>query len=153
MFLLFSFLDAHVDGSWQRIGGEGLKLGINNAVLNEKRSAITMLYWLAEELNEGFFMYVDKLAPIVAESIGFVYEGDVRSVSGSIIPCLLRSTKAYMERHSQSSAPVYQLFQFLVSPLLEAIKVEPEQEILFALLDALQEVIYRSIVTRNYTSP
>ena len=100
-----------------------------------------MLYWLADELNDGFFLYVDKLAPICVESLRFPYDDHVRTASASLIPCLLRATKAYMEIHNQSTSPIHQLFQYFISHLLAAIREELDLEVLIAFLSSLQSVL------------
>ena len=124
------------DQEWQLIQLDKQNtLGINTSVIQEKNEAMTLLYWLAYEIKELFFPYIQQILPICLDALGFFYNDSVRMSAGSIIPCLLRSTFSHTENYGE----VQNLFRYIFPHLIGAIENELEPDVLLVLLDSLQE--------------
>ena len=112
-------------------------LGINTAVTQEKTAAMTLLYWLAFELQELMFPHIPQILPLCINGIEFFYHDAVRTAAFSIIPCLVRATKDTLGRDHPDLQKIL-LFSF--PHLMSAINNEITTEVLLVMLDALDEV-------------
>eukprot|EP00012_Vannella_robusta_P014021 CAMPEP_0206211088 /NCGR_PEP_ID=MMETSP0166-20121206/17930_1 /ASSEMBLY_ACC=CAM_ASM_000260 /TAXON_ID=95228 /ORGANISM="Vannella robusta, Strain DIVA3 518/3/11/1/6" /LENGTH=771 /DNA_ID=CAMNT_0053632877 /DNA_START=804 /DNA_END=3116 /DNA_ORIENTATION=- len=135
--------EAHMldEEKWKRLTYDDDKfVAINMSRVQEKSAALTMLYWLADELEDSFFPYVDKLLPVCSESLRFYHFEQVRTASASLMPCILKATTEYLRHNPQTNieTQVQALFQQVINSLLESIANEPNLEVLIALLNSLQ---------------
>eukprot|EP00252_Welwitschia_mirabilis_P001402 TRINITY_DN11268_c0_g1_i1.p1 TRINITY_DN11268_c0_g1~~TRINITY_DN11268_c0_g1_i1.p1 ORF type:complete len:1174 (+),score=249.39 TRINITY_DN11268_c0_g1_i1:398-3523(+) len=120
------------------------KIGIKTSVLEEKATACNMLCCYADELKEGFFPWIDQVAPTLVPLLKFYFHEEVRKAAVSAMPELLRSAKLAVEKgQAQGRDQLYvkQLSDYIVTALVEALHKEPETEICSSMLDALNECI------------
>eukprot|EP00898_Chlorokybus_atmophyticus_P005983 jgi/Chlat1/6386/Chrsp44S05759 len=120
------------------------RIGIRTSVLEEKATACSMLCCYADELQEGFFPFVDQVAPIMVPLLKFYFHEEVRKAAVSCMPELLRSSKRAIEKGVDGGrGPPYlkQLSDYILPALTEALEKEPETEICANMLEALAEVV------------
>ncbi|CAD5177263.1 unnamed protein product [Musa acuminata subsp. malaccensis] len=94
------------------------RIGIRTSVLEEKATACNMLCCYADELKEGFYPWIDQVAPILVPLLKFYFHEEVRRAAVSAMPDLLH---------------------YIIPALLEALQKEPETEICASMLDSLNE--------------
>ncbi|KAF3442233.1 hypothetical protein FNV43_RR16149 [Rhamnella rubrinervis] len=120
------------------------RIGIKTSVLEEKATACNMLCCYADELKEGFFPYIDQVAPTLVPLLKFYFHEEVRKAAVSAMPELLRSAKLAVEKgqsHGRNESYVKQLSDYIVPALVEALHKEPEVEICASMLGALNECV------------
>eukprot|EP00249_Psilotum_nudum_P013400 c24308_g1_i1 orf=266-3634(-) len=120
------------------------KIGIRTSVLEEKATACNMLCCYADELKEGFFPWIDQVAPILVPLLKFYFHEEVRKAAVSAMPELLRSAEAAVEKghaHGRDQSYIKQLSDYIIPALVEALHKEPETEVLGSMLDSLNECI------------
>ncbi|XP_057982849.1 uncharacterized protein LOC131167857 [Malania oleifera] len=120
------------------------RIGIKTSILEEKATACNMLCCYADELKEGFFPWIDQVAPTLVPLLKFYFHEEVRKAAVSAMPELLRSAKLAAEKgQSQGCNESYikQLSDYIVPALVEALHKEPETEICASMLDALNECV------------
>eukprot|EP00850_Spirogloea_muscicola_P020012 SM000205S06219 [mRNA] locus=s205:248959:255137:+ [translate_table: standard] len=137
-------IDDADDDSIETITIGDKRIGIRTSVLEEKATACNMLCCYADELKEGFYPWIDKVAPILVPLLKFYFHEEVRKAAVSAIPDLLRSGKLALEKgmaHGKDHTYLKQLLDYLLPPLLEALHKEPETEICANMLESVNEVI------------
>ncbi|KAL7168809.1 hypothetical protein ACSBR2_033944 [Camellia fascicularis] len=137
-------IDESDDESIETITLGDKRIGIKTSVLEEKATACNMLCCYADELKEGFFPWIDQVAPTMVPLLKFYFHEEVRKAAVSAMPELLRSAKLAVEKgQSQGRNETYikQLSDYIVPALVEALHKEPETEICASMLDALNECI------------
>ncbi|XP_020574529.1 importin-5 [Phalaenopsis equestris] len=118
------------------------RIGIRTSVLEEKATACNMLGCYADELKEGFFPWIDQVAPTLVPLLKFYFHEEVRKAAVSAMPELLRSAKLAVEKGQASGRDesyVKQLSDYIIPALVEALHKEPEVEICASMLDSLNE--------------
>ncbi|KAJ7541709.1 hypothetical protein O6H91_10G072300 [Diphasiastrum complanatum] len=136
--------DEDDDDSVETITIGDKKIGIKTSVLEEKATACNMLCCYADELKEGFFPWIDQVAPILVPLLKFYFHEEVRKAAVSAMPDLLRSSKLAVEKgqaHGRDESYIKQLSDYIIPPLVEALHKEPETEICASMLDSLNECI------------
>ncbi|PKU77405.1 hypothetical protein MA16_Dca023333 [Dendrobium catenatum] len=101
-----------------------------------------MLCCYADELKEGFFPWIDQVAPTLVPLLKFYFHEEVRKASVSAMPELLRSAKLAVEKglaSGRDESYVKQLSDYIIPALVEALHKEPEVEICASMLDSLNE--------------
>lgn len=120
------------------------RIGIKTSVLEEKATACNMLCCYADELKEGFFPWIEQVAPTLVPLLKFYFHEDVRKAAVSAMPELLRSAKLGVEKglaQGHNETYVKQLTDYIIPALVEAIPKEPDTEICASMLDALNECL------------
>ncbi|KAL3719763.1 hypothetical protein ACJRO7_004699 [Eucalyptus globulus] len=120
------------------------RIGIKTSVLEEKATACNMLCCYADELKEGFFPWIEQVAPTLVPLLKFYFHEDVRKAAVSAMPELLRSAKLAVEKglaQGHNETYVKQLTDYIIPALVEAIPKEPDTEICASMLDALNECL------------
>ncbi|XP_064967716.1 uncharacterized protein LOC103986945 [Musa acuminata AAA Group] len=118
------------------------RIGIRTSVLEEKATACNMLCCYADELKEGFYPWIDQVAPILVPLLKFYFHEEVRRAAVSAMPDLLRSAKLAIEKgvaQGRDKSYVKKLSDYIIPALLEALQKEPETEICASMLDSLNE--------------
>ncbi|XP_047975909.1 importin-5-like isoform X2 [Salvia hispanica] len=103
-----------------------------------------MLCCYADELKEGFYPWIDQVAPTLVPLLKFYFHEEVRKAAVSAVPERLRSAKLAVEKgiaQGRNETYVKQLSDFIVPALVEASHKEPDIEICANMLDALNECI------------
>ncbi|KAE8665105.1 ethylene-responsive transcription factor RAP2-11-like [Hibiscus syriacus] len=132
------------DESMETITLGDKRIGIKTSVLEEKATACNMLCCYADELKEGFFPWIDQVAPTLVPLLKFYFHEEVRKAAVSAMPELLRSAKLAVEKgmaQGRNETYVKQLSDYIVPALVEALHKEPDTEICASMLDALNECI------------
>ncbi|KAL1215898.1 Transportin-1 [Cardamine amara subsp. amara] len=120
------------------------RIGIKTSVLEEKATACNMLCCYADELKEGFFPWIDQVAPILVPLLKFYFHEEVRKAAVSGMPELLRSAKLAVEKgqsQGHNESYIKHLSDYIIPALLEALHKEPEVEICASMLEALNECV------------
>ncbi|KAM7500304.1 hypothetical protein LguiA_024718 [Lonicera macranthoides] len=137
-------IDESDDESIETITLGDKRIGIKTSVLEEKATACNMLCCYADELKEGFFPWIDQVAPTLVPLLKFYFHEEVRKAAVSAMPELLRSAKLAVEKgqsQGRNESYIKQLSDYIIPPLVEALHKEPETEICANMLDALNECI------------
>jgi hypothetical protein len=120
------------------------RIGIKTSVLEEKATACNMLCCYADELKEGFFPWIDQVAPTLVPLLKFYFHEEVRRAAVSAMPELMRSAKLAIEKgESQGRDLSYlkQLSDYIIPAMLEALHKEPDTEICVSMLEAINECL------------
>ncbi|CAL9024177.1 unnamed protein product [Prunus brigantina] len=132
------------DDSIEMITVGDKRIGIRTSVLEEKATACNMLCCYADELKEGFFPWIDQVAPTLVPLLKFYFHEEVRKAAVSAMPELLRSAKLAVEKglaQGHNESYIKQLSDYIIPALVEALHKEPEVEICASILDALKECV------------
>ncbi|RDD39148.1 Importin-5 [Trichoplax sp. H2] len=113
------------DDGWEFVKiGEQQKFGIKTAGLDDKGTACQMLVCYAKELKDGFVDYVEEVSSMTR----------VRGAAIESLPYLIESAKF-------KGGLVTQIWQFVLEEIFQAIKMEPEPEMLANILDSFAKCI------------
>ncbi|KAL0459870.1 UNVERIFIED_CONTAM: Importin-5 [Sesamum latifolium] len=137
-------IDVSDDESMETITLGDKRIGIKTSVLEEKATACNMLCCYADELKEGFYPWIDQVAPTLVPLLKFYFHEEVRKAAVSGMPELLRSAKLAVEKgiaQGRNETYVKQLSDYIVPALVEALHKEPDTEICANMLDALNECL------------
>ncbi|KAK3026369.1 hypothetical protein RJ639_040458 [Escallonia herrerae] len=137
-------IDESDDESMETITLGDKRIGIKTSVLEEKATACNMLCCYADELKEGFFPWIDQVAPTLVPLLKFYFHEEVRKAAVSAMPELLRSAKLAVEKgiaQGRNDTYIKQLSDYIVPALVEALHKEPDTEICASMLDALNECV------------
>ncbi|XP_052196429.1 uncharacterized protein LOC127803875 [Diospyros lotus] len=137
-------IDESDDESMETITLGDKRIGIKTSVLEEKATACNMLCCYADELKEGFYPWIDQVAPILVPLLKFYFHEEVRKAAVSAMPELLVSAKLAVEKglaQGRNESYIKQLSDYVVPALVEALQKEPDIEICTSMLDALNECI------------
>ncbi|CAJ0587881.1 unnamed protein product, partial [Mesorhabditis spiculigera] len=115
--------------------GDNKHFGIRTAGLEEKVTACEMLVCYARELKELFAPYVEQVLTQVLKNLKFLFHEGVRSSSAEVLPGLLECCK------DQGVEVMLRLWQVYIPALLEAIKAEPELDVLTDQLAAIAQSV------------
>ncbi|KAL6195024.1 hypothetical protein ACLB2K_030646 [Fragaria x ananassa] len=139
-----SAVDDSDDDSMETITLGDKRIGIKTSVLEEKATACNMLCCYADELKEGFFPWIDQVAPTLVPLLKFYFHEEVRKAAVSAMPELLLSAKLAIEKglaQGRNETYIKQLSDYIVPALVEALHKEPDTEICANILDAINECI------------
>lgn len=137
-------IDESDDESIETITLGDKRIGIKTSVLEEKATACNMLCCYADELKEGFFPWIDQVAPILVPLLKFYFHEEVRRAAVSAMPELLRSAKLAVEKglsQGRDQSYIKQLSDYILPALVEALHKEPDTEVCASMLDSLNECI------------
>ncbi|GAB2286974.1 hypothetical protein Dimus_021362 [Dionaea muscipula] len=132
------------DDSMETITLGDKRIGIKTSVLEEKATACNMLCCYADELKEGFYPWIDQVAPTLVPLLKFYFHEEVRRAAVSAMPELLNSAKLAVEKGltpGRNESYVKQLSDYIVPALVEALHKEPDTEISASMLDSLNECL------------
>lgn len=132
------------DESMETITLGDKRIAIKTSVLEEKATACNMLCCYADELKEGFYPWIDLVAPILVPLLKFYFHEEVRRAAVSAMPELLHSAKLAVEKglaQGRNESYVKQLSDYIIPALVEALHKEPDVEICVSMLDALNECL------------
>ncbi|KAF5735699.1 hypothetical protein HS088_TW15G01214 [Tripterygium wilfordii] len=132
------------DESMETITLGDKRIGIKTSVLEEKATACNMLCCYADELKEGFFPWIDQVAPTLVPLLKFYFHEEVRKAAVSAMPELLKSAKLAVEKRlsqGRDESYIKQLSDYIMPALVEALHKEPDTEICASMLDALNECL------------
>ncbi|XP_071735518.1 uncharacterized protein [Rutidosis leptorrhynchoides] len=137
-------IDDSDDESIETITLGDKRIGIKTSVLEEKATACNMLCCYADELKEGFFPWIDQVAPTLVPLLKFYFHEEVRRAAVSAMPELLRSAKLAVEKgqsQGRDESYVKQLSDYIIPALVDALHKEPETEICSNMIDAIKECV------------
>ncbi|KAG6605836.1 importin-5 [Cucurbita pepo subsp. pepo] len=132
------------DDSMETITLGDKRIGIKTSVLEEKATACNMLCCYADELKEGFFPWIDQVAPTLVPLLKFYFHEEVRKAAVSAMPELMRSAKLAVEKglaQGRNETYIKQLSDYIVPALVEALHKEHDTEICSSMLEALNECL------------
>ena len=118
------------------------KICIRTSTLEEKSTACSMLCCYVEELQEGFFPYIEEIVQLFVPLLRFAFHEEVRSTVASGMPELLKAAKSAVEKGcGKDAAWVKGMLDFMLGPLLEAIDKEPEALIVVSQVEAIGKLV------------
>ncbi|CAK7338907.1 unnamed protein product [Dovyalis caffra] len=129
------------------------KIWIKTKVLEEKVAACKGLYLLADELKEGLAVWIEEVAQTLIPRLNFEINEEIRRVSASAMPVLLKSSKeaiqkGYLELSDES--PFEKLCSNVVPALVKALSKESLPEIVAIILDSLEECMKVSLAFKKF---
>lgn len=113
-------------------------LSIRTSVLEDKAVACTMLACFIAELRGGFYEYVQPVTELMVPLLKFFYHDECRTAAANCLPDLVRCVME--SNRDPTGAQVITLVQYIMPQLLDAIKGEPDVEVLVHMVDALAQV-------------
>lgn len=116
-----------------RIGDK--RVGIRTSVLEDKATACTMIACFIAELRGGFYSYVQQVTQLMVPLLKFFYHDECRTAAAGCLPDLFRCVKE--SNRDPTGQQVAELANFIVPSLLEAIKGEPDVEVLVSMVESL----------------
>ncbi|GLI67663.1 hypothetical protein VaNZ11_011915 [Volvox africanus] len=131
-----------------------------SSILEEKATAVNMLSCYAEELKEGFWQYVGPVLKLVLNGvegqsplIKFYLNEEIRRSAAALLPSLLRCCIAAAEGGIQGATPAAtaEFLRAAWTPLLEALRKEPEGDIQAVQLDSIAEIV--EMVDKSLLAP
>ena len=118
------------------------KICIRTSTLEEKSTACSMLCCYVEELQEGFFPYIDEIVQLFVGLLKFAFHEEVRSTAATGLPELLKAAKASVEKGCGKDLQwVKSILDYGLGPLLEAIEKEPEAVIIVSQVEAIGKLV------------
>eukprot|EP01110_Echinostelium_bisporum_P009977 TRINITY_DN3465_c0_g1_i1.p1 TRINITY_DN3465_c0_g1~~TRINITY_DN3465_c0_g1_i1.p1 ORF type:complete len:1087 (+),score=415.45 TRINITY_DN3465_c0_g1_i1:159-3419(+) len=125
---------------WEYVVLGDKRVGINTTSLEEKANACNMILCYAEELEEGFFPYVDSVQKLMVPLLKFYYNDNVRQAAVSCMVPVLQSAASYLKKAGAAAGAdqMYcrNLFSYMVPTFHEAMEQETELEILNGMLES-----------------
>uniref|UniRef100_A0A2C9UWN3 TOG domain-containing protein n=1 Tax=Manihot esculenta TaxID=3983 RepID=A0A2C9UWN3_MANES len=128
------------------------KIEINSKVLEEKATACEVLCICADELKEGFDLWIDEAAQTIVPLINCDIHEGLRKISISAIPVILKSSKAAMEKEcteGSEESSFKGLCSYIALALVEALNKEKLMEMQVRILESLNECMEISGATLN----
>jgi len=135
----------------------GTRITIRTSTLEEKATACNMLVCYIQELKGAFFPYIEEVVGLVAgipdapgtrsvsPLLNFFYHEEVRMAAANALPELVNAAKDAVQKGcGKDSAWVKAIFDHVLTPLLDALKVEPEMFVQEAQLQSLSELVTAS---------
>eukprot|EP01100_Stratorugosa_tubuloviscum_P001006 TRINITY_DN1224_c0_g2_i1.p1 TRINITY_DN1224_c0_g2~~TRINITY_DN1224_c0_g2_i1.p1 ORF type:complete len:1087 (-),score=588.52 TRINITY_DN1224_c0_g2_i1:206-3466(-) len=116
-------------------------IGIKTSTIEDKLNACSLIFSYAQELEHDFFPFVQQTAQIVVPLIKFYYDDDIRSTCACTLPFLIRATRKHCKKNNAPFQLVKELWFNIFPQLCEAMKSEPEPNVLGALADSMAECI------------
>ena len=114
------------------------RLSIRTSVLEDKAVACTMLACFIAELGGGFYDYVEPVTELMVPLLKFFYHDECRTAAANALPDLI---KCVMESGKDpTGAQVVRMAQYMTIPLIDAIKGEPDVEVLVHMVQALGRI-------------
>lgn len=139
-------LDVTEDEEAQDESGEGYetvtigdkRVGIRTSVLEDKAVACTMLACFIAELRGGFYDYVEQVTQLMVPLLKFFYHDECRTAAATCLPDIVRCV---MESGKDASGTqIMSIINYMLPMLLEAIRGEPDVEVLLVMIEALAQV-------------
>ena len=139
-------IDSDNIDSFDADGWEVLPLGdktvcIRTSALEDKATAINIIFCFVDELKEGFFPYIQPVAEVFVPSLTFGYHEGVRNTAASTMPCLVKSTLEHLKQTGQEGnmEAVMGLWNFIQPQFLKAIRREIEVPAHIAMLESYND--------------
>ncbi|KAK9911383.1 hypothetical protein M0R45_035299 [Rubus argutus] len=149
-----SDIDESDDESMDTITLGDKRIRIKTSVLEEKAKACNMLCCYADELKEGFFQYIDQVAPTLVPLISYIHEKVRKSAVSAMLKILLSAKLAIDKGQAQGCNEIYlkQLSDYIVPALVEALPKECDSEIRSNILEAINECkqIFGSLLDESH---
>ncbi|KAL0056152.1 hypothetical protein WJX82_008212 [Trebouxia sp. C0006] len=120
------------------------KISIRTSVLEEKATACNMLCCYADELEVGFFPYVEQVTQIMVPLLKFYFHEEVRQAAVQAVPELLKSVYMAVSEGKAGGADmqyVKQMLDYVWQPLIDSMVKEPDLEVLANMLEAMQDTV------------
>lgn len=119
-----------------RIGGK--KVGIRTSALEDKATACTMIACFVSELRGGFYQYVQQVTHLMVPLLKFFYHDECRNAAAGCLPDLFRCIKE--SNIDATGQQVAELSKYVMPHLLEAMKGEPDVDVLVAMVSSLEQI-------------
>ncbi|CAN8065208.1 unnamed protein product [Agarophyton chilense] len=130
--------DAQDEEGYETLTIGDKRVGIRTSALEDKAVACTMLTCFIAELRGGFYEYVEQVTQLMVPLLKFFYHEDCRSAAANCIPDLIRSVLE--SGKEQSGTQVMSIISYALPKLLDAIRGEPDVEVLVHMVDSLGQI-------------
>ncbi|XP_062018387.1 uncharacterized protein LOC133734787 isoform X2 [Rosa rugosa] len=134
-------MDESDDESMETITRGDKRIRIKTSVLEEKVTACNLLCCYADELKEGFFPWIDQVAPTLVPLIFYIHEKVRKSAVSAMLKLLLTAKLAVDRRQAEGCNEKY--LKRFTDYIIRALKLrkEDDSEICINILDAIKEFI------------
>ncbi|PRQ33130.1 putative TOG domain-containing protein [Rosa chinensis] len=138
-----SDMDESDDESTETITLGDKRIRIKTSALEEKVASCNLLCCYADELKEGFFPWIDQVAPTLVPLLSYIHEKVRKSAVSAMLKLLLTAKLAVDRGQAQGCNETYlkKLSDYIVRALVEALPKEDDSEICTKILDAINECI------------
>ena len=124
---------------WELVPLKGKVIGIKTSILEDKHSAIELIYIYAQQLKDHFAPWViDILHNVSLPGLAFFFHDPVRVASAKSVPMLLN---AYKLAQGETSQALMQLWESTVEKLLEVLTPETAIDTLAEMYQCFYESI------------
>lgn len=133
------------------IAGVGKKrLGINTTCLEEKTTAVHMIYQFMLDLEGAFLPYLENVIPTLISLLKFQYSEDIRSVSALSMSALLtvvatsdeyETNAQYLQQQGGIASVAQRIFAAIFPPLVTAFQKEEDVQVVVDFTEALSSVL------------
>ncbi|KAE8649420.1 hypothetical protein Csa_021659 [Cucumis sativus] len=135
------------DDSMETITLGDKRIGIKTSVLEEKATACNMLCCYADELKEGFFPWIDQVAPTLVPLLKFYFHEEVRKAAVSAMPELMRSAKLAVEKGLLKGEHDTEICSSMLEALNECLQISGsllDESQVRSIVDEIKQVITAS---------
>ncbi len=101
-------------------------MGIKTSSLEDKATACHMLVVYLEELEDGFFPYLEQVGKELKTLLTFWYHEDVRSSAFAAMPLMCRSAASFVRKNNADNSIVQQVLGFVFPAVVQTLALEPE---------------------------
>jgi hypothetical protein len=117
-------------------------IAVDLETLEQKYEACNMLLTYVDEMKEGYAPFIDETATLCVELLKIYSTDEIRMSCASLIPSLLKSKHLAIEKSLFDSSPddLLKLLKFFLPSLLNSIKSESNDEVLYHILVVFREV-------------
>lgn len=129
--------DDSVDG-YETVTIGDKRVGIRTSALEDKAVACTMLACFIAELGGGFYEYVEEVTQLMVPLLRFFYHDECRTAAANCLPDLVRCVVE--SGKDPTGTQVNSLVQYMLPELLEAIKGEPDVDVLVHMVESLAQI-------------
>lgn len=124
------------------IKGVGDKvISIRTSTLEEKHLACSCLYSYVVVLKDAMLPYIKDITDIMVPLLKFPYLEDIRDVSATIMPKLIKAVKIAVQKGKTQPQTLKGLLDYIILHILPALKVEPEVKTAVTLTEALNDCV------------
>ncbi|EFC44019.1 karyopherin beta [Naegleria gruberi] len=143
-----------VDGSNEGVDEEGVEsvtlsikgvgdkvISIRTSTLEEKHLACSCLYSYVVVMKDAMLPYIKEITDIMVPLLKFPYLEDIRDVSATIMPKLIKAVKLAVQKGKTQPQTLKGLLDFIILHIVPALKVEPEVKTAVTLTESLNDCI------------
>jgi hypothetical protein len=126
---------------WDVVVVRDRKIGIHQSALEEKCTAVQMLFLYTEYLQEDIHEYIEQITQCIIPLLIFTFHKGTRSAAATTCPILLTAMRAAVDKKGRQMGEFAALFEHIYLNLIDAAKEEVELPVLAAMIAGIEETI------------